>query len=130
MFSSRVLAADTQLVPVPPQQTPGCPHPVGMLASIPLSLQRDVLILLGLDSGTGRCHLTWLQILSPSVQQALASKALLELFPILTPCMPGMAAHAFTPGLLPRPSRDAFSPEAALHGGGTQTKTQFIPRKM
>lgn len=42
----------------------------------------------------------------------------------------GTAAHVFAPGLLLALSRDAFSPEAAPHGGGTPTKAQFIPCKM
>lgn len=131
MFSSRVSAADTQPASVPlPRQTHGCPHPVCLLASIPPSLQMDAPVLLGLDSGPGCRHLTWHQTLSSPARRALSSKALLEMFPILIPCVPDTAAHTFSPGLLPGHSRDAFSPEASLHGGGTQTKAQFIPCKM
>lgn len=90
----------------------------------------DALVLLGLESGPGCRHLTWLQTLSPLAQRALASEALPEMLSIPIPRVLGTAAHAFVPGLLLGLSRDAFNPEDALHGGGTQTKTQFIPCKM
>lgn len=128
MLRDRVLAGDAQLVPVPPaRDTWVSSLCVGSHPTFPADQCTGPL-------GTRLCARTTSFDLSSDPESpgtvSIANEAVLEMLPSPTPCVPGTAAHTFAPGLLSGPSRDAFSPEAAAHGGGTPTKAPFIPCMM
>lgn len=130
MLRDRVLAGDAPPVPVLPVRDTWVSSlcvPVGSHPTLPADRCTG-------PPGTWFCARTTSFDLSSDPESpgtvSIANEALLEMLPSPTPCVPGTAAHAFAPGLLSGPSRDAFSPEAAPHGGGTPAKARFIPCMM